>query len=771
VPEKPPGADAHLFTDARHVAFRTCYPKYNLELWDDGVPHDVVQRDARELPADLAPCKPDEIPWDALREYFRTAHRIAKDGPAGWRRPKLALALEGGGSKSAPFALGAIAGLHESALLADVDVVSSVSGGSYAAYFYFARLLDALNAGSERALRDPNAWFDDCTPSAYRPRFTTNAANGQAFCSGEDATTDDIRPFANRYPSQAHVRYFQDVIHWQGGLEEVDQSLGDRLSTYANLGVLFAQSLVTAPLHVLGSSLFAGPDNSSPSRLAYRFGIERAYVHTARSWAGATDCRTALQCAPEPVMGEFAERLHARKYTMQDLQAVVANDVCDVDGLHCKGPLWIANAAGSSGRDLTNWLIVPQTDALRANFEMSPYGAGSGLYGFVNRPVDLRLKDVVGSSAAFLDRDQREFGLGATRFLAGVGIHFLNLEWGTDIANYNATDTDRALARITPVPFYHVSAERQRFSPTIHLADGGNTDNLGMLAALRRGAEQVIVVASTGDGTGKMESLCRAKNHLELDGTYRIAMPELADLEKVCNRQITKREVAIWGEPRVSALVCIERASTDFCVRRDDGWHWNPDADNGLGYDMWDWPIPVLSGAVERDDPAGGPPITIARIYLVKPAYYQKAALLQLVRDGEWAVPDRLCALDASWKVDACSAHVNRAPSSTGGVYQEVALPCASIAYAISNVCCPAPGDAHGRFPQHDTVTTTLNSNYTLFGAYYDLARHVVSQIGWNGPGHEWLTVPPSQADGVFAIRPRVFEESWWRTFVSQGCP
>src|SRR5262249_23642503 len=148
-------------------------------------------------------------------------------------------------------------------------------------------------------------------------------------------------------------------------------------------------------------------------------------------------------------------------------------------------------------------------------------------------------------------------------------------EWGSDIPNYNATDRARALARVTPVPFYHVPAERQRLSPMIHLADGGNTDNLGMLAALRRGAEQVIVVASTGDGTGKMESLCRAKNHLELDGVYRIVMPELLDLERVCNRQITGREVAIWGEPRVSALVCVERGSTDLCVKRDDGWHWN----------------------------------------------------------------------------------------------------------------------------------------------------------------------------------------------------
>ncbi len=145
------------------------------------------------------------------------------------------------------------------------------------------------------------------------------------------------------------------------------------------------------------------------------------------------------------------------------------------------------------------------------------------------------------------------FAMGA---LAGASISTLNLEWGSDIANYNVLPSVTVAAHLTPFPLYHVSRERERFSPTIHLSDGGNTDNLGALAAIRHGAANVIVVASTGDGSGNMRSLCRAKNHLELDGTYRVKVPELGRLDWVCNALLGAHERVVWGDKAITKLVC-----------------------------------------------------------------------------------------------------------------------------------------------------------------------------------------------------------------------
>jgi Patatin-like phospholipase len=47
-------------------------------------------------------------------------------------RPKVCLALSGGGLRSAAYSLGVMRALHETRILGKVDVISAVSGGSYA---------------------------------------------------------------------------------------------------------------------------------------------------------------------------------------------------------------------------------------------------------------------------------------------------------------------------------------------------------------------------------------------------------------------------------------------------------------------------------------------------------------------------------------------------------------------------------------------------------------------------------------------------------------
>jgi hypothetical protein len=128
---------AHLFISDQETGSRDLhrFPRRYLELWDNNVRTEECRR--------LTQGSQAESPGDCLRrlaslsDYFNPADQRPGDQIIG-------VALEGGGSKSAPFALGVLAGLQQLGLFTQkrVGAVASVSGGTYAASFLFNRLLD-----------------------------------------------------------------------------------------------------------------------------------------------------------------------------------------------------------------------------------------------------------------------------------------------------------------------------------------------------------------------------------------------------------------------------------------------------------------------------------------------------------------------------------------------------------------------------------------------------------------------------------------------------
>jgi len=83
--------------------------------------------------------------------------------------PQLGLALAGGGIKAANFSVGVLQGLTEAGVMERVDAVSTVSGGGYAALWYFSRLLNPegnlQDVGAPRTSRAvAGKFFRDCLP-------------------------------------------------------------------------------------------------------------------------------------------------------------------------------------------------------------------------------------------------------------------------------------------------------------------------------------------------------------------------------------------------------------------------------------------------------------------------------------------------------------------------------------------------------------------------------------------------------------------------------
>ena len=274
--------------------------------------------------------------------------------------------------------------------------------------------------------------------------------------------------------------------------------------------------------------------------------------------------------------------------------------------------------------------------ACRCGWISKPFGSGA-----------VRPFSVVGASAAFLDDEQRLIGEAPLRFFASLVLHLFNLDWGTELENFNLADSRRATHRLVPWPFYTFTSGRDG-APYIHLSDGGNTDNIGMLAQLRRGVRHIVVSASTMDREGRFPSLCRLKNQLELDGTYRLEAPELMDFDKVCNLELGRAEERTWGASAVARLKCrrLGLEPGPECDARLPGDHYLRKVH---GYDLFRWDRPFVRACVVRL-PAGAEVSAalghcefpeshdanpaaarlIASLYVIKPAIDVEAVAQQL---------------------------------------------------------------------------------------------------------------------------------------------
>lgn len=787
---------AHLFVSDADRERRSCFPARYLELWDGTLAHDQFLK-REEAGGDYrrvggAECAIPEGFLEPLKG--RMAHLDPQRDPNREpRRPEWGVALEGGGSKSAPFALGVLAGLYQSGVLQRTDVVASVSGGSYAAHYYFSRLIDDWEAGHPAGRDGDPAWFRDCIPYVYHEQFSA-AAGAEIvprFCSvveppkwGQTGKVADCPLWeVSRCPSgeaqkpaslgDAHAYWEQplhyaDLIYPIGSWRRVGGA-SEWAGTLTNVLGLLGAHVLTLPAHHLAHTVFSWPENFSPSREAYRSGIERAYGHTTRSWQEAMDwapdwnppaAEGAAALPPEhPGWRDPAEPLRRRgSHTLARLGVAFreAQKHClagekGSDGAPlraCGFPLWIIGSANSAGRSFDSWLTVPARDSLRVLFETTPLSQGSGTYGWADQPFGAWLmRDAAGASAAFADDEQRLVREQPGRlFLSGL-LHLLNANWGTDIPNYGAGDDRRTLYRFMFWPLYTLPPFQGREAPYIHLSDGGNTDNLALLSLLRRGVKNIVVAASTDDAVGQFPSLCEAKNQLELDGSYRLLMPELQGFDRVCAEQLNATQLATWGEARVKAYYCSRVATVPLSGSACDArWANRPD-ELKFGYDLWRWPIPALQGCVVTDQPgesasceAGGAKL-ISRLFVVKPAINRDRAGQQLsplparnpqgndhglrapVGDGDHAKSAgsiRYCPGSAPGDV------IGTRP----GAADPMEMPCTSLAFWVAN---EGRNGIYGHFPQHEFKLITLNSSYTLFSAYFDLARHYARQIPVSG--------------------------------------
>lgn len=618
-------------------------------------------------------------------------------------RPLLGIALSGGGTKAASFAMGVLAGLADNDLLDRADFISSVSGGGFAAYFYFSHRVFPLVRGAPREVIPSRVLFQDCykIPSAEFAnvnviRDVTNSGgceNGQL----QRKTNKDLEM---KY--QAFVRCQQDVFN-PGYCSLAPTSEDSGIGFFPLLG-----TLTLFPFTNISNSLFDWGYSTALSARTYHDGIGITYGSTISSSRYFSDVTYAkgknVKCGPDPADEVFDCRPNIfdpdpQALSFDELRLAYFKTSAQGGRL----PFWIINATAPQHRSGLGWWSRGSDDKTNGDmFEMTPISHGSGRYGYVSAPMSLHNKmtvlDAVSASAAFFDSNELEFrDKPIVRGTFGVLQHVFNLDWGLDIANYNVSDDRRYLHKLLPIPFYWLDGAAARYlgsaagsaeredrvrSSMIRLIDGGNAENLGVYSLIKRKVANIVISDAAEDIDGQFNDLCGLAARLaflrETGGEFptHVYIPGLGDF----------------------ASHCLKLAKGD---------------EQGFSLHHWSFDVPVLLGCLrlnESHDPAPCSSLEPQdiRLFIVKPAIDIENLKSKQLKKGILV---------------ACRLPTDSPESGEGMLNCESANFLQVNKGEVRKNGCPI-------FPQHTTTGMTKNSSSNLYAAYRELARQYVDDIG-----------------------------------------
>lgn len=708
----------------------------------------AVQPQARDLPETTALCATGRN--EAAPKVDEGDLRIAVEGTflremgiTDGNSPGLGLSLAGGGSKAGSMAMGLLAAVANQDAMKQLDFISTVSGGGYAAYFLYAhasrRVLNGQAANTRElfvdCIRDPADYGFKVEKDFEEELRLAGLCATNALTRAEPEAGD---PSLGDNRLQAFVRCKQNMLDpFRCSALDADDSTGSRPG-------LYAQWLLTMPWGALNNVFWDTGLGTSTVGLSYRNGIGIAYG--ADPGAGfrfpiggkSAEGEFRIDCQPRAGKGQLPSSGAARQVdgcVPGGMPAPWAESL-SFDELRrafllAKGqpggerlPYWIINASGTNQRSLPGWFSGYQRSAAQDAFEMTPVLHGSGRYGFVPAAPTLHKMDVLDSviaGASFLDANEQLLP-GRIRGAAGVLLHFTNLNWGMDIRNYNVNDTRAATHATAPFPFYlidrfqqageepPVSAraiedpkqrqakiERER-SAFIRLTDGGSSEDMGLLALERRNVRNIVVGDLSGDDGGRFADLCQVRREM-------LARPEPSNLKAMHEHPERYRRHLVVPGLRDLESVC-------------DGH-----GEAKLGYDLRDWTFsfPVLLGCIRSKAPWIDGAIDCERLgaedirlFIVKPVIDLQSAL-----EAVKSPPSS----ETSFTLKRCwtpkpATDADLAPSTPR------TLPCEVLGFIAHDYAkrsrplnhCPS-------FPQHSTVQMTANSDPWRYAVYRELGR------------------------------------------------
>ncbi|TKB70202.1 MAG: hypothetical protein E8D52_03925 [Nitrospira sp.] len=357
--------------------------------------------------------------------------------------PRSCLALSGGGIRSAAYSIGVLKGLHLSGKLPEVDIISAVSGGSYAATWLYAQYDIKAREGSPR---DAVAVLDDVLSGDSINKVAEKARNLVLNLSMLGLAT-----------IQAPSTDSGLLSLMSGGLDLI--TLVPRLILYTG-GVIWSY-------HPPGSE---GHETGSGSN------YERALSNAFHVEDGK---ETEIE-------SNYFESLWNRL----PFSSVSVSTGPPIRTASKKLPYLIVNATIEgvrlSDEDVRTPNPRPEAERIRLAdriFEFTPYGMGSPSAGYRDW-------------ATLKDKDRAEtYSFSKVASISGAAI-----DKRTDIY-LNALGRDLGLGYTMLAPTDKDDPKKFFFQKKfIVLTDGGNEENLGVYGLIKRNCEEIIVVDAEYDG-------------------------------------------------------------------------------------------------------------------------------------------------------------------------------------------------------------------------------------------------------------------------------
>lgn len=425
--------------------------------------------------------------------------------------PQVGLALSGGGTRAGLFAHGVMQGLFDSGLLEKVDTISSVSGGGYAALWYFTKRMEAARQGW-----DYRQIFSDCLPTWW----VGDPGRQAGPLTDLQKLIAQAKGWPMACPNSAHFAP-GDPYRWQAHLARWPDIFGES-------PVVVTGSRQSGPwFQLLGMGIEAAFTTITRLQLRsdvgdlYQAGIERTWGlnPVPRSFNGPVNA-----LADRKTKWAYTNDNGNPRRTTVGLAVDLANWAALRDwlGRTPNAPSWVLNARiGNKQHDAR-----PETI-----YEMSPfvYGSDSSKYSGADFPYP-GLGTAVRISGAFADYQGLPEGTGAAKTLQRFSAITRNARWSMEMKGEGGQ-----------APY--------------NLSDGGGEENLALYSLVRRGIPNIIAVDASFDAAGRMDDLCRVRQGLARDGLV-LEVPALEELQQVCEQAGTKAyNTSAWLNPVMSGRV------------------------------------------------------------------------------------------------------------------------------------------------------------------------------------------------------------------------
>lgn len=639
------------------------------------------------------------------------------------------IALSGGGSKAAAFGMGVLAGLADNESLDKATFLSSVSGGGYAAYFYYTHRLFPLTRKDGRAVPTNEALFRDCIgidPNNLSPELKTKLlrTDGINLCNRLGYPLKDIEYKLKKgdLRFQSFVKCSQDILS--------PGACRTKMTGYLDLGIsatAIVHTLTTIPLKFLSNTVFDWGYATSAAGKIYSDGIGLGYGATIPEHvdlSGEIMERAAIDCDDEK---EPKDILDCRRniygvgpvpMTFSELRSGLLQAKKQPQG---GLPFWIINATATQHRSAYGWIFTtPDNRTSSDMFEMTATSHGSARYGFVSAPPsihDMTVLDAVVTSAAFFDANQQAYNSRGMRTSIALGLHLFNLDWGIDIPNYNVSKGRRQIHRSLPIPFYwldgfvaHLSSagdipteEKDRqLSSFIRLIDGGSSENLGAYALVKRNVKNILIADAGEDKYGQFSDICTFQRRISYEGEY--------------DKKIISKGSRYLNIPGLAGF-------NEHCENLAE----NP---KKPGYNLYDWfdEHPVLLGCIRsgkrgHNNLKGCENLSEddTRLFIVKPAFNVK----KFYRDQiEYSNLNELQLTQIETKITG-PLQLKDCLIRGAGISDYSLINCDTASFLVAN---QKEAGCHS-FPQDSTPLITANSNPRTYVAYRELARQYVSAV------------------------------------------